>query len=312
MKISVVIPAYNAAQTVGRAIDSVLAQTRPADEVFVIDDGSSDGTAEVIRSYGDKVTLIQQQNAGVSVARNAGIEAATGDWIAFLDSDDEWLPEKLQCQTEHLQRNPDLAWTYANLYKKEGQDECVEAHTSPRTAKLLAGGEIFDDYLEAFVNQAFAWTGTVMVRRDIFDTVGDFKPGMKRAQDTDVWFRIAYQFPKVGYISTPLAIYHMDTPGSSIKINDQVDVAVTLIERHLELSKQANRQDAFRPCATAKLQQYIRQYLSESRRCDAMQLMGRFKDLLPARFLREMYFRICLPGIGPMIADFYLGRKRKQ
>ncbi|MHC5190567.1 MAG: glycosyltransferase family 2 protein, partial [Planctomycetota bacterium] len=84
MKISVVIPAYNAEKHIARAIDSVLAQTRPADEIIVVDDGSTDATAEVVRSYGEKVIFIQQENAGVSVARNAGIEAASGDWIAFL------------------------------------------------------------------------------------------------------------------------------------------------------------------------------------------------------------------------------------
>ena len=119
MKISVVIPAFNAEKTIARAVESVLAQSRPADEIIVIDDGSKDNTADVIRSYGDKVILIQQENAGASVARNAGLKNASGDWIAFLDCDDEWLPEKLKLQSEHLARNPDLKWTYSNFFKKE-------------------------------------------------------------------------------------------------------------------------------------------------------------------------------------------------
>ncbi|HOM77565.1 MAG TPA: glycosyltransferase family A protein, partial [Anaerohalosphaeraceae bacterium] len=88
--ISVVIPAYNCQAYIRRAIDSVLGQSRPADEIIVVDDGSTDGTAEAVRTYGAKVILIQQENAGVSAARNAGIRAASGDWIAFLDADDEW------------------------------------------------------------------------------------------------------------------------------------------------------------------------------------------------------------------------------
>ncbi len=117
MRISVVIPAYNAGRYIGRAIDSVLAQTRPAEEIIVVDDGSTDNTAEIAGAYGDRIRFIRQENAGASVARNTGIAAATGNWIAFLDADDEWLPEKLRLQTEHLERNPDLTWTTANYVR---------------------------------------------------------------------------------------------------------------------------------------------------------------------------------------------------
>ena len=102
MKISVVIPAYNAAAWIRRAVNSVLSQTRPADEIIVVDDGSTDGTGDIVRMYDGRVRLLQQANAGAAAARNTGILAATGDWIAFLDADDEWLPQKLQRQTEYL------------------------------------------------------------------------------------------------------------------------------------------------------------------------------------------------------------------
>lgn len=92
--VSVVIPAYNAGEYLGRAIDSVLAQTQPAAEIIVVDDGSADNTADVAQGYGERIRFIQQENAGASVARNTGIEAAASEWIAFLDADDEWLPQK--------------------------------------------------------------------------------------------------------------------------------------------------------------------------------------------------------------------------
>jgi glycosyltransferase involved in cell wall biosynthesis len=114
MKISAVIPAYNCEAHIARAIDSVLNQTHPADEIIIVDDGSSDDTVQAVRSYGDKVTLIQQENAGASAARNTGIEAATGNWIAFLDADDEWLPDMLQRQTDILTQHPHLVWTTGN------------------------------------------------------------------------------------------------------------------------------------------------------------------------------------------------------
>ena len=102
--ISAVIPAYNAEKYITRAIDSVLGQTRPVDEIIIVDDGSTDNTAEAIKRYGDKIQYIYQENAGVSAARNTGIKAAATDWIAFLDADDEWLPERIQLQVELLKR----------------------------------------------------------------------------------------------------------------------------------------------------------------------------------------------------------------
>ena len=313
MKISVVIPAYNAEQTIGRTLDSVLAQTRAADEIIVVDDGSADASADVIRSYGDKVRLIQQENAGVSVARNAGIEAAAGDWIAFLDGDDEWLPDKLKLQAEHLQRHPDLRWTYGNFYNQDQRESSDQtpAHVSPELMSLLAGGERLDDYLQAFVNYGYAWTGTIMVRRDVFQTVGMFKPGMKIAQDTDLWFRIAYLYPKIGYLSQPLSIYHLDTPGSSMKINYTVDFMIDFVCRHEQLSKQSNRWDALAACITSMVQTWTRRLVRQHRRKEAALLLRTFSDYLPKRFQLEMRFRIRIPVVGSMITDLYFQLKRK-
>ena len=100
IRISAVIPAYNCEKYIGRAIQSVLSQTRPVDEIIVVDDGSTDTTAEIVRSFGDKVKLIQQENAGECAARNTGIKAASCQWVAFLDADDEWLPEKIERSEE--------------------------------------------------------------------------------------------------------------------------------------------------------------------------------------------------------------------
>ncbi|MCB1713751.1 MAG: glycosyltransferase family 2 protein, partial [Candidatus Competibacteraceae bacterium] len=96
--ISVIIPAHNRAHTLPRALDSVLAQTRPADEVILVDDGSTDDTAALLQAHYPTVRYLHQPNQGVSAARNSGIRLARGDWIALLDSDDAWLPHKLACQ----------------------------------------------------------------------------------------------------------------------------------------------------------------------------------------------------------------------
>ena len=313
MKISVVIPAYNAEKHLARAIDSVLSQTRPADEVIVIDDGSTDATAEVAGSYGDKVIFLQQENAGVSVARNTGIEAAAGDWIAFLDADDEWLPKKIECQSEHLARNPDLKWTYTNMsWDREQQGTVKPIHPLFRLTKIYAD-ECFEDYLCAYRNGFFASTITLMIHRSVFGAVGMFEPGMKRAQDNDLWYRIAYQYPKVGYLPESLSIYHLDTQDSSTKINDDVDFMVNLVHRHEQLSKEHNRYEAFGPCATHMLQTRIRQLEKQHRRKDVRVLLKNFNAYLPKRFYREYRFRLfCPPLTGPVADGILLLKKRMR
>ena len=115
--VSVVIPAYNIGDFIARAINSVLAQTHPPSEIIVVDDGSTDNTGEVIRSFGEKVRYIHQQNGGLSAARNTAMRASECKWISFLDGDDEWLPGHLQAQIELLRRNPDLMWSTGNYLR---------------------------------------------------------------------------------------------------------------------------------------------------------------------------------------------------
>ena len=307
MKISVVIPAYNAERYIARAIRSVLAQTRPAEEIVVVDDGSTDGTAGRVH-FGHAVRLIQQPNAGASVARNTGIEAATGDWIAFLDADDEWLPQKLQLQAVIHQQYPDLKWSYTRL---------EQAHPQWKTHRLshpdsVPESRVFEDYLDAYCKGFYLSTITVMVHRSVFDIIGMFEPGMKRAQDSDMWFRIAYRYPLVGYIPQSLAVYHLDTPNSSTKINDQVDFMFDHIERHRELSQTFNRDKAFAPCITMMLQVWIRQLAAQNRNADARMLLERFREDLGSRFRREMAVRLRMPDFVKTMMDRYLMLKSKM
>jgi len=303
--ISVVIPAYNCQAYIRRAIDSVLGQSRPADEIIVVDDGSTDGTAEAVRTYGAKVILIQQENAGVSAARNAGIRAASGDWIAFLDADDEWLADKLQAQDDLFTHYPQLKWSYANFVKQSGPAAKPEHPQRKNPDKPF-----FDDYFNAYCHGFFAWTGTVMLDRSVCDTVGLFEPGMKRGQDNDLWYRIAYQYPQVGYLSQPLAVYHLDNPVSSTQINDKIDFMLSLIGRHEELSRRFNRYEAFRPCITHMLQVWLRQLTAQKRFADTRILLDRFGSYLPERFVREMGFRLLFPSLTNPIADAWMKVKR--
>jgi len=311
LTVSAVVPAYNAERHIARAIDSILKQSLPADEIIVVDDGSTDGTAEVVKAYGDKVRDIFQENSGVSVARNAGIEAANGNWIAFLDGDDEWCGEKLKLQTEHLLKNSELKWTYSNFYlDRPGSKKLQEAHGSKALERLLGGREYFQDYLKAYVTHGYAWTCTLMINREVFKKTGMFEPGMKRAQDNDLWYRIAYQYPMVGYLAQPLAVYHMDTPDSSTKINDEADFMTGLIDRHLELSAEYGRKEAFEPCVTHMLGVWVRQLFEEKRFGDVKLLLDRFGKFLSERFKREIRFRLMCPAVTNRIADIVIRLKK--
>jgi len=308
MTISVIIPAWNAERHIARAIRSVLAQTRPAEEIIVVDDGSTDGTAETVRAFGTQVRLICQPNGGVSVARNTGIAAATGQWIAFLDADDEWLPEKLRLQAERHQQYPALQWSFTRLEWARPEwptHRLAHPDAAPKTG-------VFEDYLAAYCAGFFMSTITVMVHRSVFEAVGGFEPGMKRAQDNDLWFRIAYQFPRVGYLPQSLAVYHLDTPNSSTKINDSVEFMTALIERHRRLSVEQNRAEAFAPCIAHMLQTWIRQLITQRRTDDACLLLKQFRGDLSVRFCREMTFRLHLPTPVHRMIDYYLAIKEKM
>src|SRR5687767_14566662 len=130
--VSVVIPTYNYGRYVGDAIDSALAQTRPPDEVVVVDDGSTDDTPDRLAAYGDRIRVVRQTNQGLSAARNAGIRAAHGDWVAFLDSDDAFHPRKLELQLGALARRPEL-----RLLATDGfHDEAAKWPTVPDAPPL--------------------------------------------------------------------------------------------------------------------------------------------------------------------------------
>ncbi len=167
--------------TVGRALRSVLAQTRPPDEIIVVDDGSEDNTSGMIRSTFPEITLITQANRGVSAARNVGINRASGEWIAFLDSDDEWQPDKLEKQLLTLAEHPDCPLCHTNeIWIRNGRrvDE-GKRHTK-------SGGRIFKRCLPLCVISPSA----AIIRRALFDEIGMFDEDLPVCEDYDMWLRI--------------------------------------------------------------------------------------------------------------------------
>jgi glycosyltransferase involved in cell wall biosynthesis len=295
MRISVVIPAYNAGQFIDRAIQSVLAQTRCADEIIVIDDGSRDNTAEVVGQFADKVKLIRQANAGVSAARNAGIRAATGDWVTFLDADDQWLPEYLKTQTELLSRNPQLVWSAANFMTCYGSRQAAEF--DPAVAEsLLDGGDCLDNYFTAYSRGFVGCSDTMLIRKTTLLEAGLFPVNLRIAEDIDLWWRIAYRYPQIGFVPQPLALYHLETPQSGSKQVTDVSLFCNFIRCHLDLSDHFHCRGAFEPAAKKMLRLWIRGMLFDARGRDIRQLLKEFSSLYPGWYRMWMTLLTAFPG----------------
>lgn len=294
MIISVIIPAYNASQYIERAIESVLEQTRPADEIIVVNDGSQDNTGDIVRNYADKVILIEQANKGVSCARNAGIEAATSDWIAFLDADDEWLPDKLKLQCEHLGRNPELSWTTGMYYNCECEQNHkqtlkISSLQNEKIVKFLGEKEFFESYFQAFTLGANGNTNTMLVRKDQLIRADFFQEGREIAEDDDLWLRLAYHKLPLGFLSAPLAVYHLGDENRATLRHHQVFHIETFLQRHLVLSGQAGMLDEFKTCATSTLAFWIRKLLNGGNGRDVRALINQYGELLNTSFRLSTY-----------------------
>ncbi len=204
--VSVIIPAYRAAETIGQAVDSVLAQSiRPA-EILIIDDGSPDDIVTTLARYGDQVTLIQKPNGGAASARNLGLDRANGAMISFLDADDYWEPDKVERQLKVFRDHPEVLFATGRYYHQyPGQ---------PRSVRGLEGdGRFFGRVSvthgsEAFELARLVWTTTVMFPRS---ALGDnrFVSGLEPAEDLDLWIRLIADRP-VYFDAEPLATWMLD------------------------------------------------------------------------------------------------------
>lgn len=293
IRVSVVIPAYNSGKYLARTIDSVLAQTRSADEIIVVDDGSTDDTESVAKSYVNKIRYIHQENAGPSAARNTGIRAAKYDWIAFLDSDDQWLPEKLELQIELLSRHRSLVWAGAN-YIRCLNDKNKQSPNVPlaKAEKLLAGKEYYDDFYDAFIAGACGWTGTMIIKKDSLCQAGLFRVGLLKAEDIDMWLRIAYQWPRFGYTSKPLAVYHMDIPTSISQKHAKAAMGFDFVDRHIALAEEHGVLDRFAKCAGTLVRRRIRTLFFGGRGQQVKKIILKYKAYLPA------YYRVFMWLLG--------------
>ena len=195
--VSVVIPTFNRARRVRRAIASVLSQTHTDVEIIVVDDGSTDGTGRSLASFGRRIEYrAHSANRGVSTARNTGINAARHPLLAFLDSDDYWLPEKLAAQVDFHEEHPDaVASQTEEIWIRGGR------RVNPGRRHRKPSGDIFEPSLELCLVSPSA----VMIRRQILEDVGLFDESLPACEDYDLWLRIACRYP-IHLIQRPLVV----------------------------------------------------------------------------------------------------------
>jgi glycosyltransferase involved in cell wall biosynthesis len=210
--VSVIIPTYNRAWTLKKAIDSVLEQDYKNFELIVIDDGSTDDTEALVAEYAKSVKFIQQPNLGVSAARNKGISISSGSLITFLDSDDYWYPEKLSAQVKFFNANPDaLICQTEEVWIRNGKK------VNPKKKHQKLSGMIFESSLALCLVSPSA----VMMRKILFAKVDTFDESLPACEDYDLWLRITCRYP-VHLIDTPLIVKtggHEDQLSGSIGLD---------------------------------------------------------------------------------------------
>ena len=213
MKISVIIPTYNRKKTLARAIQSVKNQSLSPFEILIIDDGSNDGTEGWVKENFQNIKYIYQNNHGVSSARNIGIENAYGDWVAFLDSDDEWLPNKLYKQVKAIESNPKMKFFHTNeIWIRNG----VRVNQMKKHKKY--GGYIFEKCLDI----CRVSPSSVLIQKEVFDNIGIFDESLRVCEDYDLWLRITSKYPVV-FLDIPLIYKYGGHADQLSKVNDGIE-----------------------------------------------------------------------------------------
>jgi len=268
MQVSVIIPTYNRVQTLIRAIDSVLNQKSPVDEIIVVDDGSTDDTANQISRNYPNVKLIRQSNLGVSAARNAGIKQAGFEWIALLDSDDTWMPEKISAIQQAQQAQPEILLFHSEeIWIRNG------VRVNPMNKHRKSGGWIFEHCLPLCVISPSA----AVVHQSLLQSAAYFDETLPACEDYDLWLKICHQFP-VAFLDRPLITKyggHDDQLSGQFWGMDRF--RIRSLERLLE-QQQLTRQQYF--AAESMLTQKLNILLNGAKKHSNQEVIDEFSPML--------------------------------
>ena len=220
--VSIIIPTYNGSHFIKETIQSVICQTYPNIEIIVIDDGSTDNTPEIVKSINDpRIIYIRQENAGVSMARNHGISISKGDYIAFLDHDDLWLPHKLERQMLLFKENPMIAMVYSDTFIIKDNNFIIGIYS--QKIKFFRGTIFKDLFLSCFITIL-----TVVIKKTVFLEVGPFLP-FKICEDYDIFLKCAAKYP-IDYIDEPLAKYRVHESNYSKNYETEVSECIEIFD----------------------------------------------------------------------------------
>ncbi len=301
-KVSVIIPAYNAEKYIAETLDSVLKQTYQDFELIVIDDESRDNTLNILgeyqKKYQGKIKIIKKQNGGPASARNEGIKAATGEYIAFNDADDLWLPEKLDKQIAHFDMQLSevgMVYTHAKKFDLNGVWTLPEKHSN-----RYHEGNIFIPLLK----KNFIPNQSVIVRRNCFDKVGlfDESPDLISIEDYDMWLRIAKKY-KVSYLDAMLSLYREHSGGISKKYEKSFNANIDLIKKHSEIAKKDDDteiQEIMNKVLSQRLYTFGYFYLKDGKKKAARQM---FKESLRMHFVLKTLLMIYVSFIPLVVLD---------
>tara|TARA_R110002095_G_scaffold110827_2_gene96951 strand:+ start:405 stop:1253 length:849 start_codon:yes stop_codon:yes gene_type:complete len=249
-----------------RSVESVLAQEYPLIELIVVDDGSSDGTVRVLKPLNEKLHIIRQENRGLSCARNRGILAATGDFVAFLDADDYWRPGKLAAQVALLERNPAVGFVSC--------DAALESETGDPVGEWRfdgAGGDLLHNIFER--NAIVPGSGSaVVVRRELFSVAGLFDRFLTSLEDIDMWMRLA-SVTRFDCVPEPLAVIMRRKGSMSSNYIGMKENACRVMRKNRSLLKQSDQGALWRAAYSAMLTDYAKWAYREGNRGAAFRLL---------------------------------------
>lgn len=252
MKISVVMPVYNGVWCITRALDSVLGQTHPPHEVIVCDDGSTDGTPDLVEDrYGDAVRVLRLPHRNASATRGVGMQQASGEWLAFIDADDTWRPDKLERQIAFIARHPEIRYV--------SSDGVFESADGVIRESWLA--DYFDpvedtvgDLLPTLVERCWVLLSSMMVERRAYEEVGGLDPEIVYSHDFDLWLRLAARYP--GALMADRLISYYSSPGAlsrnfEARYRDNVDLMRRIAGGQLGTRRAIQRRAAERASSLA-------------------------------------------------------------
>lgn len=295
--VSVVIPAFNAERTIGETLDSVLAQSLRDFEIVIVNDGSRDGTGALLDSYSarhpDRITVIHQSNTGQAEARNNGIFAARGRFIAFNDADDVWAVEKLERQLRFLEANPDigLCYTEGMTIDEGGREKERFGATSEFTGRCF----------ETLITRNNIIGSSVMVRRAVLDDVGPFNPALRACENWELWTRIARKYP-LALIDEKLSFYRQHGGNMSKDIDRMREnrLAAILHNRRQYEGLVDNIEPLTRNALYLAYRGFGGVYLGRLELAKARRDIGRAIRLKPWILRNYLWYLQCLLGAGTL------------